>query len=79
MKCLKVDFPSDFMFELTITEREILRCQMGISSEKPGGRRYLPLVFTEQGVAMLSSALLSQQAIFVNIEISFLDDLLFLC
>lgn len=60
-------FPSDFMFELSQKEFDFLRCQIGIS--KPGGRRYLPLVFTEQGVAMLSSVLRSKHAIYVNIEI----------
>jgi len=60
-------FPSDFMFQLAADELEILRSQFVTSSW--GGRRYLPYVFTEQGVAMLSSVLHSQQAIQVNIEI----------
>lgn len=60
-------FPVDFMFELTQTEFEILRSQIGTSSW--GGSRYLPLAFTEQGVAMLSSVLNSDRAIFVNIRI----------
>jgi len=63
-------FPHDFMLELTQEEVDLLRCQTGTS--KPtgrGGRRYLPLVFTEQGVAMLSSVLRSKRAIYVNIEI----------
>jgi hypothetical protein len=63
-------FPLDFMLELTDEETELLRCQIGISKfEGRGGRRYLPLVFTEQGVSMLSSVLRSKQAIYVNIEI----------
>ena len=63
-------FPSDFMFQLNVDELESLRCQIGISKpEGRGGRRYLPLVFTEQGVAMLSSVLRSKQAVSVNIEI----------
>jgi hypothetical protein len=62
-------FPSDFMFQLTTEETEILRCQIGTSNEGRGGRRYLPYVFTEQGVAMLSSVLNSERAILVNIEI----------
>ena len=63
-------FPADFMFELTAREFENLRFQFGTSrSEDHGGRRYLPLVFTEQGVAMLSSVLRSKQAVHVNIEI----------
>jgi hypothetical protein len=57
-------FPEDFMFQLTDVEFENLRFQIGTSSdtdEKHGGRRYLPLVFTEQGIAMLSSVLKSKQ------------------
>lgn len=60
-------FPEDFMFELTKNEYENLRSQFGTSSW--GGSRYLPLVFTEQGVAMLSSVLNSDRAIAVNIKI----------
>lgn len=60
-------FPSDFMFQLNKNEFENLRNQFGTSSW--GGRRYLPYVFTEQGVAMLSSVLNSQKAIQVNIQI----------
>jgi regulator of replication initiation timing len=60
-------FPEDFMFELTREEYENLRRQIGTSSW--GGERYLPIVFTEQGVAMLSSVLNSSQAIAVNIQI----------
>ncbi len=58
-------FPEDFMFQLT--REEFLRCQNVTSSW--GGRRYLPYVFTEQGVAMLSSVLNSKRAIQVNIGI----------
>lgn len=60
-------FPDDFMFELTAIESEILRSQNGTSSW--GGNRYLPMAFTEQGVAMLSSVLNSETAIKVNIQI----------
>ncbi|PQB06670.1 DNA-binding protein [Polaribacter filamentus] len=60
-------FPEDFMFELTKNEYENLRSQFATSSW--GGSRYLPLVFTEQGVAMLSSVLNSDRAIAVNIKI----------
>jgi hypothetical protein len=63
-------FPQDFMFQLTAEEARALRFQLGMS--KPtgrGGRRYLPYVFTEQGVAMLSSVLRSKRAVQVNIEI----------
>ena len=62
-------FPLDFMFQLTEDEAEALRCQIGTSNKGRGGRRYLPYVFTEQGVAMLSSVLNSERAITVNIEI----------
>ena len=70
-------FPEDFMFQLTKDEAENLRHQIGTSSSgspsdvvsRWGGRRYLPYVFTEQGVAMLSSVLRSRRAILVNIEI----------
>ena len=64
-------FPKDFMFQLSKDESENLRFQYGISNLKAsrGGRRYLPHVFTEQGVAMLSSVLNSKRAVQVNIEI----------
>jgi hypothetical protein len=64
-------FPEDFMFQLETDEVEFLRSQFVISNTKPGrgGRRYAPYVFTEQGVAMLSSVLSSARAIAVNIEI----------
>ena len=58
-------FPSDFMFELKVDEVALLRK----SDTEYGGRRYLPVVFTENGVAMLSSVLNSEQAITVNIAI----------
>jgi len=61
-------FPSDFMFQLTQKEFDVLRSQIVISKGK-GGRRYRPYVFTEQGVAMLSSVLHSKRAIQVNIAI----------
>jgi ORF6N domain len=60
-------FPADFMFQLTSDECENLRSQTVTSSW--GGRRYLPFVFTEQGVAMLSSVLKSERAVQVNIAI----------
>ena len=61
-------FPKDFSFQLTKSEFEDLRCQIGIS-KKQGGRRYPPYAFTEHGVAMLSSVLRSQRAAEVNIAI----------
>ncbi|MSR78471.1 MAG: ORF6N domain-containing protein [Candidatus Omnitrophica bacterium] len=60
-------FPGDFMFQLTPEETLNLRSQFVTSSW--GGRRYLPYVFTEQGVSMLSSVLKSSRAILVNITI----------
>lgn len=60
-------FPEDFMFELDKSEFDILRSQFVTS--RWGGDRYLPLAFSEQGVAMLSSVLKSEKAIFVNIQI----------
>jgi hypothetical protein len=62
-------FPQDFMFQLSDQEVANLRSQIGISSSTYGGRRYRPLVFTEQGIAMLSTVLRSKQAVHVNIEI----------
>jgi len=60
-------FPEDFMFQPSSDEFEILRCQFGTSSW--GGTRYVPMAFTEQGVAMLSSVLNSKRAVQVNIQI----------
>lgn len=76
-------FPEDFMFELTKEETEFLRSQI-VSLEKEtginsnlrsqivtsswGGSRYQNFVFTEQGVAMLSSVLRSDIAVKVNIQ-----------
>ena len=62
-------FPLDFMFQLSAEEASSLRYQIGTSKKARGGRRYLPYVFTEQGVAMLSTALNSERAVLVNIEI----------
>lgn len=62
-------FPKDFMFRLTAGEVSALRSQFATSNEKRGGRRFLPYVFTQEGVAMLSSVLGSDRAIQVNIAI----------
>jgi len=69
-------FPDDFMYQLTRQEVAILRSQFVTSNLKSqivisswGGRRHPPYVFTEQGVAMLSSVLSSERAIQVNILI----------
>lgn len=60
-------FPEDFMFQLTDIEFDNLKSQIVTSSW--GGKRKLPFVFTEQGVAMLSGILNSDRAIAVNIQI----------
>ena len=73
-------FPDDFMFQLSKEEFENLKSQIAISSGDEilksqiaisswGGTRKLPYVFSENGVAMLSSVLRSQQAININIQI----------
>jgi ORF6N domain len=62
-------WPADFMFQLTAAEWAVLRSQFVTSKPQRGGRRYAPYVFTEQGVAMLSSVLGSERAIAINIEI----------
>lgn len=70
-------FPDDFMFELSLSEAESLRSQFVTSSLrsqfvtlKQGQHfKYSPLVFTEQGVAMLSSVLKSPRAVHINIQI----------
>lgn len=62
-------FPPDFMFQLTSDEFEVLKSQIATSKTGSGGKQKLPLVFTENGVAMLSGILHSQQAIQVNIAI----------
>ena len=61
-------FPSDFMFELTDLEFNSLRSQIATSKIGRGGTRYIPMVFTEHGVLMLSSVLNSAKAIQVNIQ-----------
>lgn len=61
-------FPDEFRFQLTELEDVNLRSQFVISSPH-GGRRYLPFVFTEQGVAMLSAVLKSKTAVHLSIQI----------
>ena len=68
----KERFPEDFCFQLTNVEAENLRLQFATSSltkENYGGRRTLPYVFTEQGIAMLSGLLRNDVAIKVSINI----------
>ena len=64
-------FPIEFCFQLTENEFENLRCQFVTSSSinNYGGRRYMPYVFTEQGIAMLSALLKSDIAIKVSVTI----------
>lgn len=64
-------FPEHFHFQLTEEEYENLRSQIVTSSEDNthGGRRYMPYVFTEQGIAMLSAVLKSDIAVDVSIKI----------
>ena len=62
-------FPSDFMFQLTPSEFRRLRSQIVTAKTGRGGRRTAPYVFTEQGVAMLSSVLRGERAVRVNIDI----------
>jgi hypothetical protein len=62
-------FPEDFMFQMTKEEMQDWKSQIVISNSEKMGLRKSPLVFTEQGVAMLSSVLNSDRAIMVNIQI----------
>jgi hypothetical protein len=62
-------FPEDFMFQLSQEEFELIQLSSGQSTSSHGGRRHMPLVFTETGVAMLSSVLTSERAAIVNIAI----------
>jgi hypothetical protein len=64
-------FPPDFMFQLDVEEAAFLRSQIvTLAPRGPGAhRKYRPYVFTEQGVAMLSSVLHSPRAVAVNVEI----------
>ncbi len=75
-----IRFPPDFMFQLTKEEFEQFRVQIEalehshslrsqIVTSNRGGIRYLPYVFTEQGIAMLSGVLMSEKAINMNIAI----------
>lgn len=61
-------FPEKFRFQLTKEEYDSLRSQF-VTSNGKGGRRYMPYVFTEQGIAMLSAVLRSEIAIQISIKI----------
>ena len=72
MKRNQKRFPEDFCFQLTKEEFENLKFQSGISSldgNGYGGRRYMPYVYTEQGISMLASVLRSEIAINASIRI----------
>lgn len=62
-------FPNDFAFQLTLQEFRSVRATFDGDGSGFGGRRKMPWVFTEHGVAMLSSVLRSKTAVRVNIEI----------
>ena len=62
-------FPSDFMFELNKEELLDWRCQFGTSNKEKMGLRYTPIVFTEQGIAMLASVINSKIAVQMSISI----------
>lgn len=64
-------FPEDFRFQLDRVEYDNLTFQFGISSRENqhGGRRTMPYVYTEQGVAMLASVLRSDRAVHVSVGI----------
>ena len=65
-------FPEEFCFQLTENEFQTLRFQFGTSKQNEefrGGRRYLPYVFTEQGIAMLAGVLKNDIAVKVSISI----------
>lgn len=63
-------FPSDFMFQLSERERDILmRSQIVTASRQKANLRYLPYAFTDLGIAMLSGVLKSERAIKVHISI----------
>ncbi len=62
-------FPEDFCFQLTNVEYENLIFQIGISSSEYGGRRTMPYVYTEQGVAMLTSVIHSDVAVKMSVLI----------
>ena len=64
-------FPEEFCFQLNENEFEVLRCQFVTLNENGRGqhRKYLPYVFTEQGIAMLSALLKSDVAVSVSVNI----------
>ena len=63
-----IRFPEDFMFKLNEQEFKEWRSQFVTSNEDKMGLRYAPYAFTEDGVAQLSTVLVSERAIKVNIQ-----------
>ena len=62
-------FPADFMFQLTKEEYQILMLQIATSKRGSGGRRKLPLVFTEHGAIMAANVLNSDRAVRTSVEV----------
>ena len=62
-------FPEDFSFKLSKEEWESLKSQFAISNVGKGGRRKLPMVFTEHGVVMAANLLRSERAVVISIEV----------
>ena len=62
-------FPSDFMFQITKNEAEVLRSQIVTSKKGRGGRRYLPYAFTEHGAVMAANISNSPRAIIVSVYV----------
>jgi hypothetical protein len=60
-------FPSDFVFQLTAKEQQILRSQIVISRDTHGGRRYAPYAFTEHGAIMAATVLNSERAVQMSV------------
>lgn len=60
-------FPSDFVFQLTAKEHEILRSQLVTSKDTHGGRRYRPFAFTEHGAIMAATVLNSERAVQMSV------------
>ena len=59
-------FPSDFVFQLTTKEHELLRSQT-VTSKNHGGRRYAPYAFTEHGAIMAATVLNSERAVQMSV------------
>jgi len=62
-------FPTDFMFQLSVEEAQVLRSQTATSKGRRGGRRYRPYAFTEHGAVMLATVLNSPVAVQASIQV----------